>query len=88
MGMESCGVKDLMLFSVGASAALKPLRTASVVAMTRVSGPAAATSPLVEEMLKSEAVGGGSFSDGHGEGSSRSFVSPAIVRKPSFCWPC
>ncbi len=56
--------------------ALKACRTLSVLAITTESGPAAAIRPLFEAILNKEAVGGGRASDGHGDGSSRTFDSP------------
>lgn len=50
--------------------------------MTRASGPAAASSPLVELMLKREDVDAGRASVGQGEGSNLILVSPAKVLNP------
>lgn len=58
-------------------------RTDSVLAIITESGPAAASSPLVEAILSREAVGGGNESKGHGDGSRRSLESPASDWKPS-----
>lgn len=62
--------------SLGSS---KVFRTDSVDAMTRPSGPAAATRPLREAMLRREAVEAGF--EGQGE-VRRTLASPARARKP------
>ena len=77
----NCGVNGLKLFP-GALLAVKACRTEAVLATITVSGPAAARRPFFEATVSSEAVGGGRASLGHGEGSNRSFASPAIVWKP------
>lgn len=46
------------------------------------SGPAAASKPFFEAIDSNDAVGGGSESLGHGEGSKRSFASPATAWNP------
>lgn len=74
----NCGVKGLTLFP-GALLAANASRTESMLAPITESGPAAASRPLFEAMLSREAVGGGGASFGHGDGSSRSFASPAMV---------
>ena len=48
-----------------------------MLAIITESGPAAASNPLVEAILSRDAVGGGKESKGHGDGSNRSFDSPA-----------
>jgi len=57
----------------------KAFRTDSVVAMWTASGPAAATRPLREAMLRSEAVGAGA---GDHLEVSWTLASPAMERKP------
>ena len=49
------------------------------------SGPAAARRPFLGAMDSNEAVGGGSESLGHGDGSNCNFDSPAIAWNPSTC---
>ena len=74
----NCGVNGLMLPSEGPGAE-KACRTESVPAMTTDSGPAAASSPFLDATASNEAVGGGSVLAGHGDGSRRSFASPATA---------
>lgn len=65
--------------SLSPLAASKAFRTVSVVAIYSASGPAAATRPLREAMLKSEAVGAGGVDH---LGVSWSLASPATERNP------
>lgn len=62
--------------SLGAS---KVLRTESVEARDTPSGPAAATRPFREAMLRSDAVEAGFDSQGE---VRRTFASPEMARKP------
>lgn len=79
--MGACGVKEAVLFSCAAPDVYAFL-TDSVLAMTNVSGPAAASKPFADETLSRDAVEEGSLSAGHDCGRRRSLVSPAIARKP------
>jgi len=83
MAIDACGVNELVLFSCGTPDVYAFL-TDSVLVRIKVSGPAAASNPFAEEMLSSDAVEGGNRSLGHDCGRRRSFVSPAIARKPRF----
>lgn len=80
--MVSSGVKDLALFSTGPSL-VYAARTVAVLAKTRMFGPAAARSSFRDATLSRLDVGRGSAFDGHGVGSSLSFISPAIVWNPT-----
>ena len=64
------------------ASAVKASRTASVVAITTDSGPAAASRPLLLATLSKEEVDGGRLSAGHDEGRSRTFASPERVWNP------
>jgi hypothetical protein len=73
---------------LSAPSAENAFRVDSVLAMTRASGPAAARRPLDDATLKSDAVDGGSWDEGHGDGSSRIFESPASDKNPSAYIQC
>lgn len=68
-----------MVLPLAAFPAVNPCRTDSVLARITDSGPAAARRPFFDATDSSEAVGGGRESAGHGDGSIRSLVSPAIA---------
>ena len=77
-----CGSNGFVLtFSLPVGAEIA-LRIFSVVDVTRQSGPAPTTTPLVDATAKREDVGDGSASSGHGVGSNRTLQSPETPLKP------
>ena len=79
--MLSCGENDLMFPSPDPLAEYAFL-TDSVLEIMTDSGPAAASRPFLEAILSKDAAEGGNLSEGHGEGRSRIFASPAILWNP------
>lgn len=78
----SNGFVFILSFPVGAEIAF---RIFSVVDVTRQSGPAPTTTPLVAATAKRQDVGEGSAPAGHGVGSSRMLQSPETPLKPTSC---
>lgn len=82
-GTVACGSKGLVFELPSPAGAAIAFLTASVLATIRELGPAPTMTPLLCATARSEDVGAGRASLGHGDGSKRILASPESPLNPT-----